>query len=307
VSTLDLASTASVASYSGATGNLSTCLKFIANGQLVFQSSSSKINIRDVLNNLNVLTLSATVIALEQLATGLLASTGWENTLNIWSETSGALLHTFYLNAPHYFLKQTSNPSYLASCDNNGTIYVWQVKYGYGSYKNFSGISQTGCYMESPGSKSSSQLLTASWDGYLQLWNYAQSTCLQVFNPFYDVLKGLHLITSTTFMTFGNPSYVLLMAIDSNLKFKVTGRVVTSGPVNDMALMSDLNSLLIAVQGRLEWYTISTGRMTKSLNLSTSSINYLAYSGKHYSISNVKSQISLHAIISETYYNCVQL
>jgi WD40 repeat protein len=207
---------------------------------------------------------------------GFLASTSWDNTISIWNTTSGKRVTSISLSTTHFFLKQTSISNNLASCDNTGHIYIWNLD-SLTLNNSFSGISQTGFFMES---LMNGHLLTASWDGFLQIWNFLQGVCVSILNPFYDVLAGVHLISNATFVTFGGSSYALLIEIDENLNFKLVDRIATPGKINDMLLLTSDNLLLFAVDSQLVFYNLSSAKITQMLNFNTTnSINYLAYSG----------------------------
>ncbi|MFG6083102.1 TIR domain-containing protein [Paracoccus litorisediminis] len=116
-------------------------------------------------------------MAFNQDAT-LLATAGWQGTVNIWDATSGELLHSLS-GSPEAVTELTFRGDLLASGGWDKTVRLWNTQSG-ALLHEFSHDARISALSFVPGDANPAVLASASWDGTVRLWDTATGEMLNL-------------------------------------------------------------------------------------------------------------------------------
>jgi WD40 repeat protein len=251
------------------TGN---SMMFLSDGRFCTQTTGGLYLWNAYTGSLN-LSLTTYEYALEELSNdGLLVNSDWGYNINFWNLTTGLLVHRISTSVNHAYLKQVGL-NCLASCDSNGVIYLWNLT-DYTLIRNLTGPATKQYKMKS---YNDTYLVTASYDGYLQVWNVITGQCLSTFNPFYGKINEFQQISDSTWAVSGAGGYILFLEMKANFEFRVVNKISLFNswwPYDFCVTMQNMLvvSLCYFDFGLLTFYNLSNSlELVQYLNLSSTS------------------------------------
>jgi WD40 repeat protein len=210
------------------------------------------------------ISLGANDAALTELNSGLFVSSDWNKNINFWNLTSGGTLVKAVSNTVNH-LNLVQVGDYLVSCDSDGVFYIWSLA----DYTLLNiavgvevGITQKEYKMVS---LNDTYLMTASLDGYVQVWSIPEGNCLSTFRPFESAIREFLPVTADiTWVVSGEASYVLFLELDADFIFRVINRLDTYQYIypTDICMTNNNDILLIVTasneQNFLTSYNLAT-------------------------------------------------
>jgi WD40 repeat protein len=233
---------------------------FLSNGLLAASGSAgSTVNVWNISTGQLVFSLNAGYLALEELCTGYLATTGDDNLLSTWSITNGSLIDQVTVSGTQNALKQTPVNNYLASGSNNAKVYIWNIT-NLASVATLAGHTN-GVYLLD--TTQSGLLVSGSDDFSLILWNL---TTFSLLDQLFALKTGWAqlLAISDNQLVFGDRDYngVQLVDIISSTNLSLGAHItLPNNNFNNFRLNSQ-NVLLVA----------NSDRSVNFLNLNTSMV-----------------------------------
>jgi WD40 repeat protein len=239
-------------------------------------------------------TLNTYEVSMVELTNGLFVNADLSKNIKFWNLTTGTLVYTISTTANHVYLKQMGN--YLASCDDSGNIYIWSLN-TYSLFQTLSDVLAQSRYTMR--SLNESHLVTASRDGFVQVWDVISGQCLSTYQPFMADIYNFLLINNDTLIIVGEPQQVLFVSMNSLFQFSVINRIYT-GPYTwpkDVSLTANREILLIAVgnsAATLAYYNLTSLAEIQTLKLDNKNKeiwNLLAYvDGNIYFLSRIQKK-----------------
>jgi WD40 repeat protein len=269
--------------FPGATANGWTMLRFLSDGRFVGQSATAQMNIWNAYNGPVNYQLNTDVYSLEMLRNGYLVSSGSDFAIKVWNANTGLLVQSISTSAAQYMLRQTSIDMYLASGDQYGNLNIFNL-ISNSLEKTLTGHSNSICGLELMGN---GNLLSASYDTTLKIWDMLVAVCLGTFTGFNAVSNAIRMISGNTFAIGGQASYALLVQINATNSFNTIANISLSCTmVGDMKVARN-NMLIIGMDScKLGFYNLTSLQYIQTLTpCSNADINYMDITGSKIDLS----------------------
>jgi WD40 repeat protein len=213
-------------------------IEFLSDGRLVSCWNIPRLNVWNLTSGQFDFSFAQDADVFEETYNGLLAvDSGWN--VNLWNLTSGELTESISIGKEVHTLRQTNYSNYLACGDDAGNIYLINLT-----------SMEVDAQFNGPYSTLKNKiflltkvelLLTASEDGFLQVWNMSTENYISMFNPYYDDINFAELLTNDTLVIVGNQNYLLLLNFDSNYQFHVLNRFFFPTGISEIYDMKRIN------------------------------------------------------------------
>jgi WD40 repeat protein len=136
---------------------------------------------------------SSYVVALEWLDQDTLASGSFDQTIKLWSPTTGQTKRTIQINQSVTSLKMLNNNIHLAAGLRNGDINIYNINDG----NLVSSLKGHTSYVRDLVQISNELLASSSWDKTVRIWNLKTNTCKFILTGHTHNVYGLKQITSS--------------------------------------------------------------------------------------------------------------
>jgi WD40 repeat protein len=231
-------------------------------------------------NGIVELTLNKNAFCFEMIDNDIVASASLNETIDFWNYHTGKLVISIQANASQVLLKQTSIPSnYLFSSDANGNISIWDTDtYSLvGTLKNHT-KAVSGMVVLDNG-----QLVTASEDGWLLLWDVVNPVLLGSLSPFNNSIQSITKVTADTIAVGGLSNKVLIIKIDQQNRFNVINMTHVTDPNVIGLQLTYENILLIATGGgNVSFFDIFTYQLQQTVSVGSGLVAMDLYGKKEF-------------------------
>jgi WD40 repeat protein len=210
------------------------------------------------------------------LSNGNLVNCDFSQNINVWNVITNSLVQTIHTTVNHVGVQQIG--SYLATCDYDGIIYLWNSA-DLTFIRSITGIAQQRFTLAA---LNNSYLVSASRDGYLQAWTVPAGVCLSTFNPFQREIKSMIFISNNTLALTGGIDHVLIVQVNPvTFAFHVTKTITTVyWIIASSVALTNANILLTGNLRQLEYYYLTNSTSLSLMTYSMSTvISYLAAPG----------------------------
>jgi WD40 repeat protein len=221
--------------------------KFLSDGRLACTWDIDRLNVWTLTTGHLDISIGSRTRSLDELSDGNLASVFLNDPLKVWYTASSEQIYLQDTVNNFYFVKQSSISDYFVTCGDNSRIYIWEINNGDLFSDRDNSYASGACSRLI--SLSDGIMLTASNDGYIQLWNILTGYCLNTFYPFESSASSIHaieMISNDTFAIAGSQDSLLAIQLDANLQFKVIKQISMPSWVFDMRRVSE-DLLLLAL------------------------------------------------------------
>jgi hypothetical protein len=257
-------------------------MKFLQDGRLAAAWDVERTNIWNLTTGQVDFSFPSKGWTIEQLSdSSLLATSDDSQIIRIWSLIDGQLVTSIQTPQKINFMKQTCLSNYLASIDIDGFLHMWNLTDNSQAWTRI--LTSAPITIET---MTNGNLVTVTFDGWVQIWNVLTGDCYNSFWPFsiYDGQTQINsaIMTSNNTLIIGSYNFamVLIVQIDLNAQFNVNSVYSTLPlPAQGLTVTSD-NMLLVGSAGRIFYYNLNTSTEIASYPISsTGSTLFLAYYG----------------------------
>jgi WD40 repeat protein len=247
---------------------------FLSSGLLASPASATVTNIWNITSGIVTMTLSSGNYALEEMSNGLLAATGADKCLSVFSLTSGALLTQQCYSKGFNSLRRTNINNYLAGGSQDSNIYIYNIN-TLAVVFTLLGHNQPVILLDVVGS--SGLLVSASLDNSLGLWNMATGANLAFYNKPLgnNIMYALKAISSSQVAVGGAKNVLQFFSIATGniLSLGATVNLLNSNAnIEDFRVTSDNVLVVGQSDNTVSFMNLTTNTFFKTLT-PVSSIN----------------------------------
>jgi WD40 repeat protein len=248
-------------------GNMASypALKLLSSGQLASSSPYNLINIWNLNNGLVNVTLAAKARFIEQLANGYLATVEGNNSIRIYN-LQGSLASSLPVpSQDQTCLKQTAVSNKLASCGLTGAIFIWDTD----TFTLNTTLNGHTNKVNAIALLVNENLVSASNDGTIKLWNVSSSSCLASLSPLNgQQLFSIKNVSNSTVVVGGLSNQIAFVNVNASRQFNLVNVVTLSCSFVNAFAITYLNILLIAMDNsKLAYYDMNTFKLRQAVYL----------------------------------------
>jgi hypothetical protein len=227
-------------------------MKFLKDARLATEWDVSRANVWNVTTGRLDLSLPVEGVNMEELSSGLLATTNSQGFIHFWNSTDASLVSFIKTPRQQNFLRQTCLANYLASIDYSGVFSMWNLTDNTLIWT--AAVSSVPITIES---MTNGNLVSVTNDGWIKIWNVLTAVCYNSFSPFNSAIYCATMTANNTLIVGGNWNDILVLQIDLNSQFNLLAKFQTAGAVRALKVTQE-NVLLAAADGDVSLYDLNT-------------------------------------------------
>lgn len=244
---------------------LSSFLTFLQDQRIVYLTYTV-INVYNITSGKVDISITSRDQVYEQLSSGRLVSSGSSNGIKIWNESNGTSLGSMATSTAQTYLKQLRAENYLASADDGGYIYLWNLtnnSIAMTLRKHQYRITEIDEF-------DNGYLVSVSHDYNVKIWNFSTAACVSSLNPFYNQIFGVRIISNSTFVISGFIDKVYIIQVNNDFNMSIAQIItIPDGAfyVTDFEVSNSSILIMSYYDARVGYYDLNTRQYLQTFTM----------------------------------------